>query len=402
MFKSTDRGLTWREKNFALPSFDVIDPVLQGYYSLAIDPSDSNVLYLGTFGHGLFRSWQGADTWMPMYGAGPVMEMGITRVAVDPTRPERIYLTSDAGVWRSPDSGGSWQDITANLDTRDVLSLEVASDGRVVVGTNGYGVYAYEAETDGLWTHLGVSKGIGEWKVWERRLYQYSALLFAPDDPNVVYLGHFPSGFFVSRDLGLTWTSQSLRLGNDGIFSLTVHPHEPAVLFAGTYNGIVRSDDAGHVWRASGAGLPDEQWTFAVVIDDARPNVMYATTKNGQNKGFCQRNTFCGVLMKSVDGGETWTRSMTGLADDREFYMLIIHPDHHDLLFVSTSKGIFGSFDAGASWHPVNTGLPTEEHRIRDNVAQNLKLAVDRRTLYLGLVDYGVWRADLTPLLDAL
>jgi hypothetical protein len=125
---------------------------------------------------------------------------------------------------------------------------------------------------------------------------------------------------------------------------------------------------------------------------------MYATTKNGQNKGFWHRNTFCGVLMKSVDGGESWIESSTGLGDDREYYMLIMHPENHDLLFVSTSKGIFVSFDAAATWQPMNTGLATTEHRIRDNVAKNLVLAPDQRTLYLGLVDYGVWRTDISPL----
>jgi hypothetical protein len=89
---------------------------------------------------------------------------------------------------------------------------------------------------------------------------------------------------------------------------------------------------------------------------------------------------------------------MECLDDDREYYMLIIHPENHDLLFVSTSKGVFASPDAGYTWVSINEGLPTLEHRIRDNVAQNLKITADGKSLILGLVDYGVWRADLTVL----
>ena len=60
-----------------------------------------------------------------------------------------------------------------------------------------------------------------------------------------------------------------------------------------------------------------------------------------------------------------------------------------------TSKGIFASPDAGDSWISINKGLPTLEHRIRDNVAQNLKITADGKALILGLVDYGVWRLPL-------
>jgi hypothetical protein len=54
------------------------------------------------------------------------------------------------------------------------------------------------------------------------------------------------------------------------------------------------------------------------------------------------------------------------------------------------------SRDAGAHWQPINDGLPVAEHRIRDNVAQNLKLTADGESLILTIVDYGVWRADIS------
>ena len=82
--------------------------------------------------------------------------------------------------------------------------------------------------------------------------------------------------------------------------------------------------------------------------------------------------------------------------DDRaEFYMLIIYPQNHDVLFLSTSQGIYVSQDAGERWEPMNDGLPVTMHRIRDNVAQNLKLTADHRALILSIVDYGVWRAEI-------
>jgi photosystem II stability/assembly factor-like uncharacterized protein len=66
IFKSEDGGSTWNEKNFALPSFKVDNPDLQAYYSFLINPYNSNNLFLGMFGKGVYMSLDGANTWMPI------------------------------------------------------------------------------------------------------------------------------------------------------------------------------------------------------------------------------------------------------------------------------------------------------------------------------------------------
>ena len=190
--------------------------------------------------------------------------------------------------------------------------------------------------------------------------------------------------------------SSNAGLGNDGIFSLTYHPTQQDVILAGTYNGIVKTTDGGKSWVSKNEGMPEEQWPFAVVIDHTDPNTMYAVTKNGENKGYCDQNDFCGVVMKSTDGGESWSQIMTGLDDKSEFYGLIIHPENKNILFLSSSKMVYGSDDAGQSWIPINNDLPTEENWMRDNVAQNFKLSIDNNCLILGTRCCGAWRANIS------
>ncbi len=230
-------------------------------------------------------------------------------------------------------------------------------------------------------------------------MYQFSSLLFDPDIPGKVYYGHFPSGFFISEDNGHSWRDSSLGLGNDGIFSSVImHPQDRNILFAGSYNGVVKSTDGGRTWKMKSNGIPSEQWPYTVAIDYQNPNIMYISTKNGQNKGFANRNKFSGVVMKSVDGGEHWFEIMNGLNEKNEFYTLMIYPRNHNTLFLSTSRGVYVSGNGGNSWQSANSGLPSVNNQVRDNVAQNMGLTPDNKYLILGLRDYGVWRADLSAL----
>ncbi len=568
MFKTMNGGTTWKDKNFFLPSFEVDDPVRQGYYRFAIDPTDSNQLYFATYDKGIYVSNDGADSQMPLFGDNNEMRgKPVTDILIDPADSNTVYVASEEGVFVTRNGGKSWGEMNNGLETLNIRSLKIISiewppfednfedgntdkwefkddwsviqengnyvlqgighnwvnadseswtdytfeakvkliqggvhinfrksgegryflgfndgglyltrqfnkwselaeltdtresynlgqwydfrielsgsnikvyvddtlkidyidseplaggavafetldDSKVYVddvsvrktvttesvlyaGTGGYGIYRFN-QASNEWQNLGRTFGGGFWSAWERRMYQFSSILFDSDVPGKVYYGHFPSGFFISEDNGHTWKDSSLRLGNDGMFSLSMHPHNHDILFAGTYNGIVKSVDRGRTWEMISTGMPSEQWPYTVAIDDNNTNIMYTSTKNGQNKGFCHRNDFCGVVMKSTDGGENWFRIMNGLDDRSEFYTLIIYPPDHNVLFLSTNNGVYISRDAGNSWKSIDSGLPSTNNQVRDNVADNLALTPDNRYLILGLAEYGVWKADLS------
>jgi photosystem II stability/assembly factor-like uncharacterized protein len=280
----------------------------------------------------------------------------------------------------------------------DIQVVPAPSAPVVFAGTAGYGIYKLDNATM-KWGSLGRTLGIGFWTPWQRRMYQFASILFDPDVRGKVYYGTFPGGFYVSTDGGHTWKDSSLGIGNDGIFSSVVmQPQNHKIMFAGSYNGVVTSKDGGMTWTNTSNGIPSEQWPYTLAIDSNNADIMYICTKNGQNKGFAYRNSFNGVVMKSTDGGANWVKIMNGLDDKTEFYNLIIYPLNHDILFLSTNRGVYVSQDAGKSWKAANTGLPSTNNQVRDNVAQNMALTSDNRYLILGLVDYGIWKADISGL----
>jgi photosystem II stability/assembly factor-like uncharacterized protein len=563
LYASTDGGATFRDRNAITPSVVVDYPLQEGYYALAINPKDPSNMWIGTWGKGIYKSYNSMILNVPMGLFGK----HIRQIAISPSDPNMVYVATKEGVFVTRDEGATWEEMNDGLGTLDTLTLKIAddiewppfeddfedgdadgwqledswsvvqesgnyvlhgighkwanaglqewrdytfqsrvrllegavhinfrmcdegryflgfhgdglglhkqfdqwrqftdlagsgdshsldqwyelkveleqgnikvyvddelmidytdpepllngsiayetledarvhidevrveiepSDSLIYAGTAGYGLYRLDTVSQ-EWQSLGRSLGSGFWSPWERRMYQFSSLLFDPDIPGRVYYGHFPSGFFISEDNGHTWRESSLGLGNDGMFSLAMHPQDHDILFAGTYNGVVKSMDRGRTWEMKSTGMPSEQWPYTVAIDSSDPSIMYTSTKNGQNKGFCHRNQFCGVVMKSIDGAESWFQIMDGLPDRTEFYTLLIYPLNHDALFLSTSNGVYWSKNAGDSWEAINDGLPSIGNEVRDNVAENLALSADDRYLILGLAGHGVWKADLS------
>lgn len=60
----------------------------------------------------------------------------VKAVIVDPNRPERVYVTGPAGVFRSDDAGQTWQAANGGLEGVHVVafSLDPAKEDRVFAG----------------------------------------------------------------------------------------------------------------------------------------------------------------------------------------------------------------------------------------------------------------------------
>jgi len=65
------------------------------------------------------------------------------------------------------------------------------------------------------------------------------------------------------------------------------------------------------------------------------------------------------LVWKSVDGGRHWRRSAIGLPQNAQPVALAIDPDLPATLYLATTRQVFVSRDAAASWQPLATdGLP--------------------------------------------
>src|SRR6201999_1049040 len=97
VWKSTDGGTTWTPKTETLGSLSV--------GTLEMDPSNSNVLYLGLgdpfdgTGIGLVKSTDGGDTWSDIVYLGD--SSIITDIEVARSNTKIVLASADAGLYRS-------------------------------------------------------------------------------------------------------------------------------------------------------------------------------------------------------------------------------------------------------------------------------------------------------------
>lgn len=399
-FKSEDGGATWHEKNFGMVSFTVDDPLRQGYYALDISQSNPDIMFLGLFRKGVYRSFNGGEVWYQVNGQNWEMaSKAISAIKIDPANENIIYVGAEDGVYKSTDSGNTWSDISSGLPSKDVKTLLVHTDGTLYAGTRGYGIYEYNGSN---WTPVSAFGNFGViWPMWnDRPLYQYTSLLIHPNDNSKVLIGTFPQGIYKSTDGGITWKESNINWTTDGVFCLVSHPENPEIVYSGTYNGVNRSLDFGETWEMWDTGWPDEQWAFSIDFDPTNPDIMYSCSKNGENEG-TGSEVFKGTVMKSLNGGETWFEITEGLDIEQEFYKIIVNKFDPDIIYLAGQyEGMYISRDAGSTWERWNEGLTNYFPSTNgNNVTDMLEMSADHSILYFGSSGSGVFRRMITPIL---
>ena len=210
-----------------------------------------------------------------------------------------------------------------------------------------------------------------------------------PGNKNIMFVTDNPSGVNKSYDGGATWVQRNIsittRTGSSmdriPIFSLTIDPSHPDIVWTGTQNkkGIYRSTDGGETWekRDNGVTEGDEISFRNFGIHPTNSNIVFAgaeirTTSEGQ-----EFNQTKGKIYKTTDGGQNWYSVWSGdnQADNLVRFILFDYTNPQ-IMYASTGifdreawsdqgypregVGILKSTDGGENWSPINTGIPAE------------------------------------------
>ena len=134
------------------------------------------------------------------------------------------------------------------------------------------------------------------------------------------------------------WTSNGLE--GSHINSLAIDPSNPKIIFAGTNDGLFRSNDDGDTWNKTGLAV---SFVGSLAIDSNNTDILYAVSSLGDGN----------TVFKSVDGGASWHEANNGLKDDLN--VLVVDPHDSNTLYVGAYyEGVFKTTDGGANWKQIN------------------------------------------------
>ena len=340
VWKSTNAGASWKPIADLLPNIAV--------NSLAIDPSDGNVIYAGTGegyfnedsvrGAGIFKSTDSGATWSYLTNTNTPDFHYVNDIVVSPNNNQRIYAGTGTGVWRSTNSGANWTRVLNPGLTGGCLDLAIRTDqptDYLFASCGTFDLASVYRNTDaggaGAWTQTLAELGMGR-----------TSLAIAPSNQAVAYAmassiegGPFDHGLYAvfrTTDGGANWTA---RVRNtDPVKLNTVLLSNPIIAFFITCAGSEIEAFVNQGW-----------YDNVIAVDPLDPNRVWAGGID---------------LFRSDDGGANWGIASHWWADPSasvychaDQHAIVFHPgfdgNTNKTMYVGNDGGLFITTDARAA-----------------------------------------------------
>ncbi|WP_459209521.1 T9SS type A sorting domain-containing protein [Aquimarina rhabdastrellae] len=324
---------------------------------VAFNPNDTNEIWVGSPGGGVWNSTDGGNSWIPKGDVVP--NLGVSDIVVDPSNPNIIYLaTGDAdgrqngsiGVLKSTDKGSSWNmtGLELNVANRSTIShlLIDPSNVNTIFATTSSGIYK---STDGGNT----------WN--EKRSGAFNDIVYKEGSTTTLFASSLSnSRFFISTDNGETWTNSSSGISNSGRLDIATTAADEDFIVVMTRNGsLFKSTNGGGNWTPMS-------------------NISGISTQGGYNQTLAISPNNKNLIIvggvhgwRSTNGGNSWERYLDGYWTQGNPYFYV-HSDHHDLkfmpgngdvLFSANDGGLFkGDITTNNAWTDLSAGLAITQY----------------------------------------
>lgn len=366
--------------------------------SIAGSPVDGKTIYIGTAGGGVWKTTNGGASFKPMFDK---YCQSIGTVALDPKDPDVVYVGTGEcnmrntvsygdGLYKSTDGGNNWDKI--GLDSTEHIS-------KIIVDPQNTNII-YVAAPGPLWSdskNRGLYKSTDGGNTWQKILYVNEKtgcadITINPQNPNELLASMWQfrrtpysftsggpgSGLYKSTDGGKTWNkiTKGLPKGELGRIALALSPSNPNHILAiveAKNTKLFVSYDGGDSWaeQASTVNVEARPFYFSTIAFDPKDDKRVYRPSFG--------------LSISDDGG----RSFTDASDEggwvhSDQHAIWINPLYTNQVWLGTDGGVFLSNDRGITFTFIQN-LP---------VGQVYHVQTDNKTpynIYMGMQDNGTW-----------
>jgi hypothetical protein len=289
---------------------------------LTWEPVDNQFLYQGDTGthqwfDGTQHPWEFKRVWL--------LQPSLTDT-------DTVYAgVEDAALFRSTDGGASWHELSGLRDVKGHL---------------------WQPGAGGMCLHT---------------------ILLDPTNSGRIYVAISAAGAFRTDDGGHTWVpiNNGLRSPYElpdpdaevghCVHNLALHPARPEVLFMQKHWDVMRSDDAGGLWREVSGNLPTD-FGFPIAVHAHEPDTIYVIPIKSDSEHYPPEGKL--RVYRSRTGGNQWEALTKGLPQQNcyiNIYRTALAVDSLDpcgLYFGTTGGQVYASPDSGDSWTAIVHDLP--------------------------------------------
>ncbi|MFN0274592.1 MAG: hypothetical protein ACKVPJ_02510, partial [Chitinophagales bacterium] len=365
------------------------------------------------------------DSWK---NVGPNNVGGRTvSIAINPVDTNIVWLgAASGGLWKSTTGGigiNAWQNIPTGFEVLGVgaIAINPNNTNEMFIGTGE--TYSYGTNSMGLATRtergsygIGILKSDDGGITWEKSLdWSYAEnrgvweILYNPLDTNILYAAT-TEGVYKTTDGGDNWENiMAVKM----IMDMEMDRTSGDIIYAAAGNlvsedkGIYKSTDAGATWELLTTGLPvyTHDGRITITASETNYNKLWAIIGNALStvgvyysnnagdswtlidntnivsyQGWFAKGLLINAndedeilaggveLFKSTNGGNSFTQITTYTGPDS-----YVHPDHHGLIsnpldpekvYDINDGGLFRSNDFGETWYSCNDGYVTSQFYI--------------------------------------
>jgi Secretion system C-terminal sorting domain len=408
VYKSINGGDTFTATN---TTTNVFESPQSGYdLALAVSQTNENEIYVGCLN--LWRSLNGGTTFSKRNNWSSPTSSRYTHADIHYLRyfGNKLYCGSDGGVYVSSTSAtlSNFTDLTSGAQISQFYKIAVSnqSAGKMMGGLQDNGGHALSNNqwknyfgADGMDTAVdpnnsnifyGFIQFGGNLYISSNAGNSSSGGVGAPDaetstgDDGGRWItplvtnnsGEVFAGY--SNLYKLTqgqWVKQNVGEFGIGDFRLiSIDPNNDDIMYVSSDSELYKSVDRGIVFEP----MFDAPGTITSIdVHSSNSNIVYITTQGTS-----------GIVMKSVDGGLTFTSINTGLPNIGK--NVIVHQGRNvsNPLFVGTSLGVYYRDDTMSQWEPFDANLP--------NVSvTDLDINLEDQKITAATYGRGIWQASI-------
>ncbi|MBN1383978.1 MAG: hypothetical protein JW983_03745 [Elusimicrobia bacterium] len=315
------------------------------FRSIAINPNDTDEVYAGDDGSGMFKSVDGGTNWTKI-------NSGLNGCAVFDIEfmesLSRIYISAAGGIYYTDDFGSTWKSVHNSEGRSSVLKMHPGNSSIFYAGFDNGDIYRYNWNGTGFTsTKLNFNTANSSREIVYGIDINSSDtdVIYAATGKNDATTGHL----FKTENGGQDWVSAIYGVSSP-VNVVKINPADPDILFLGA-GDFSTGKTLGGLWRYSNA-----DWELIItggiitdiVIDSSDPLKIYASA-GGYDAGI-----YKGIYI-SRDGGNTWSEASGIPATGEGFSSICIDPGDRDIIYATGGFDFYRSLDSGQTWSREQT-----------------------------------------------